>query len=100
MPRLTGSTRIVALDAANFFVRYHYYLLAFIFSTFLASYVGITYAGIISALSAGVGLFVLPLMPDIFRRLGTARSITIIGVTEIIVLILLAVANAPAVIAI
>jgi MFS family permease len=100
MPRLTGSTRIVALDAANFFVRYHYYLVAFIFSTFLATYVGITYAGVISALSACIGLFVLPLMPDIFRRLGTARSITIIGVTEIIVLILLAVANAPAVIAI
>lgn len=93
---LSQRSRFLALSAANFFSRYHYYLIAFIISTFLAGFIGESNAGFAIA-GANVGAVIaLALMPEIFKNFGTKSVLTFLGLAEIVVLLSLAFAHSTA----
>ena len=96
--RFFRTTKILAAYSGNFFARYNFYLVAFIFSTFIASYVGITNSGLVAGGASAAAFVALAIMPTIFRRVGTAVVLAGLGAVQVFVLILLAVARAPVVI--
>ncbi len=87
--QLVKDGELAVLSTANFFARYHYYLIAFITSTFLAGFMStITLGWVIAAISLAVTLS-LAVMPKIFDRSGTRRILVVFGLLEISIVIAL-----------
>ncbi len=92
----TERFRFFALSAANFFSRYHFYLIVFVISTFLAGFIGSSNAEFAVA-GANVGATAaLALAPEVFSRFGTRRVLALLGCIEIAVLLALAVVHSAA----
>lgn len=88
MPFLKES-RFLALSAANFFSRYHFYLVIFVISSFLASFIGSSQAEFAIAGANAVSVLVLAIAPALFGRFRTHRVLAIFGMVEIAVLVAL-----------
>lgn len=79
------------LHTANFLAQYHYYVVAYVLSSFLAYYVGVEYVGYVFIASSVVSALVLYAAPPIFRAFGTRNVLTLLTLLEIAVLLGLAV---------
>ena len=95
MPFLKES-RFLALSAANFFSRYHFYLIVFVISSFLAGFIGSAKAEFAIAGANAGAVLVLALMPRIFATWGTKQVLTSLGIAEILILCSLAFAHSAA----
>jgi MFS family permease len=81
------------MSTANFFARYHYYLVAFVTSTFLAGFFSTIALGwVIAGISLAITLS-LAVMPKIFNRSGTRRVLVLFGLLEISIVIALTLAR-------
>jgi MFS family permease len=81
--------QLTLLSVANFLARYHYYLIAFVTSTFLAGFLSpIALGWTIAAISLAITLS-LGVMPKIFDRSGTRRVLMLFGLLEISIVIAL-----------
>ncbi|MDE2078830.1 MAG: MFS transporter [Patescibacteria group bacterium] len=87
--QLVRDEELAVLSTANFFSRYHYYLIAFVTSTFLAGFLStITLGWVIAGISTAITLS-LAVMPKIFDRAGTRRILVLLGLLEISIVIAL-----------
>ncbi len=83
----------VALRAANFLANYHHYLVAFVLSTIIASFVGETWLGLVVAGASAVMAISLGFAPSLFTRFGTNRALAVLGTLEIVTLVGLALSD-------
>ncbi|MCL9972345.1 MAG: MFS transporter [Candidatus Pacebacteria bacterium] len=79
------------LHVGNFLAQYHYYVFAYIVSSFLAYYVGVQYVGYIFMASSAVSALVLYAAPPIFRAFGTRNVLVVLTLLEITILLGLAI---------
>lgn len=73
----------------NFLVQYHYYVIAFLLSPFLAAFVGVEYVGYAFIASSILATLLLYAAPPIFRSFGTTNVIGTVGVLEALILVAL-----------
>lgn len=85
----------IGLLGGNFLVQYHYYVIAFILSPFLAAFVGVAYVGYAFILASVLSTLFLYAAPPIFRSFGTKNVIAAVGILEACILVALAVVQDP-----
>jgi MFS family permease len=81
------------LSTANFFARYHHYLIAFIMSTFLSIFFSEVSLGWVIATISTVTALSLVFMPTVFDRSGTRRVLVVFGLIEMATVIALTLAH-------
>lgn len=91
--QFTKDSRLSALSGAEFFSRYHHYLIAFVISTFLAGFMSEIALGWVLAAASAVTALSLTVMPKIFDRSGTRRVLVVFGLLEISIVIGLSLAG-------
>jgi MFS family permease len=79
------------LHVGNFLAQYHFYVFAYVTSSFLAYYVGVQYVGYIFMASSAVSALVLYAAPPIFRAFGTRNVLVVLTLLEIAILLGLAI---------
>ncbi len=79
------------LHVGNFLAQYHFYVVAYVTSSFLAYYVGVEYVGYVFMASSVMSALVLYAAPPIFRSFGTRNVLTLLVIAEIATLLGLAV---------
>lgn len=79
--------RLAVLRIGNFIAQYHSAIIAYIVSSFLAQYVGVGNVGYVFVVSSVITMLVLYAAPAIFRSFGTRNVITVLTVTEIAILL-------------
>ncbi|MBI3573885.1 MFS transporter [Candidatus Kaiserbacteria bacterium] len=91
--RFAKDGNLVVLSAANFFARYHNFLIAFVISTFLAGFMSEVMLGwVIAGVSTVVALSLI-VMPKVFDRSGTRRVLVVFGLLEMAIVIGLTLAH-------
>ena len=84
---------LATLSTANFFGRYHHYLIGLIVSTFLAGFMSeISLGFVIAGISLCTALSLL-VMPRIFDHSGTRRVLVVLGLLELGIAIALTMAH-------
>ncbi len=81
------------LHVGNFLAQYHFYVVAYVLSSFLAYYVGVEYVGYIFIASSIVSALVLYAAPPIFRAFGIRNVLILLTLAEITVLLGLAITS-------
>ena len=89
------SVRRFVLHIGNFIAQYHYYIVAFILSSYLAKYIGVQYVGYAFIASSVIVALLLYAAPPIYRSFGTKNVMTVVGVAEALTLLALALAAEP-----
>jgi len=79
------------LHVGNFLAQYHFYVFAYVTSSFLAYYVGVQYVGYVFMASSAVSALVLYAAPPIFRAFGTRNVLVVLTLLEITILLGLAI---------
>lgn len=91
---------LAELSAANFFARYHHYLVGLIISTFLAMFMSDIAVGWVLAGASTATALSLIFMPGVFNRRGTKRVLVTFGLVEMVIVMSLSLATSGAVAAI
>ncbi len=81
------------LHIGNFLAQYHYYVVAYVLSSFLAYYVGVGTVGYVFMAASALSALVLYAAPPIFRAFGTKNVLVLIVLAEVATLLGLAVAS-------
>lgn len=92
--------KLAVLRIGNFIAQYHFYIIAYIVSSYLAQFVGVANVGYVFVASSILVALVLYAAPAIFRSFGTRNVISFLTFLEVGVLLALAVTDSwvPAVI--
>lgn len=83
------------LTLGNFFASAHFYLIVYIITPYLATFMPDSATGLVVSLGAVVTLAVFPWMPRLVRTYGTRHLAIYFGLAQLLVLGLLAVEPAP-----
>lgn len=81
------------LHIGNFFAQYHFFIVTFVTSSFLAQFVGVQYVGYVFVGSSILVTLVLYAAPPIFRSFGTRNVLTFLAFCEITALLGLAIST-------
>jgi MFS family permease len=81
------------LGLANFLAQYHHYLVAFILSAYLASFVGEAYVGYAVAGGSLIAVLALLTAPAIFSQYGTKNVLVVLALLQIAALLGLSLAD-------
>lgn len=90
-----GKIRFFTIGLANFIAQYHHYLIAFILSTFLASFVGEQALGYVVAAASLMTTLILISAPSVFTAFGIKNVLGFLALAEVAVLLGMAVAESP-----
>ncbi len=71
------------LHIGNFIAQYHFYLVTFVLSSFLARFVGVENVGYIFIVSSFIVALVLYAAPPLFRSFGTRNAISVLAIAII-----------------
>ena len=94
--RIWRKSSSVALRAANFLANYHHLLIIFVLSTFLSTFVGEKDLSLVIAASSFVMMICMSWAPRLFTTWGSSRTLTLLGILEILVLYGLSQSQSPA----
>lgn len=83
------------LILSNFFESAHFFLIIYIITPYLATFLPDSETGLVVSLGAIVTLSIFPFLPDLVRRYGTKRLAIFFSFVEVFVLAWLAVSPAP-----
>ena len=86
-------TTFATLGLANFLAQYHHYLIAFVLSAYLASFVGEAYVGYAVAGGSLIAVLALLAAPSIFSQYGTKNVLTVLALLQIAALLGLSLAD-------
>lgn len=92
---MVALARRFALRLGNFIAQYHFYIVTFVTSAFLAKFIGVEYVGYAFVASSVLVALLLYAAPPIYRSFGTRNVITVVGIAEVLTLLGLALANDP-----
>ncbi|MEK7530963.1 MAG: MFS transporter [Patescibacteria group bacterium] len=86
-------SRFATLGLANFLAQYHHYLIAFVLSAYLVSFVGEANVGYAVAGGSVIAALALLAVPAIFSQYGTKNVLTVLALAQIATLLGLSLAD-------
>jgi MFS family permease len=92
---MIATARRFMLHVGNFIVQYHFYIVAYVTSAFLAKFIGVQYVGYAFVASSVLVALLLYAAPPIYRAFGTRNVMTVVGVAEVLALLGLSLASEP-----